>query len=96
MPHVIVGDAAFPLQKHLMRPYPGNQLTDEEKKIFNYRLSRAHRTSENAFGILARRFRIYERRLSVTPEHVNIVVLVLYWYLLYWYCQHCRIGHKMI
>lgn len=74
MPHVIVGDAAFPLQKHLMRPYPGNQLTDEEKKNFNYRLSRARRTSENAFGILARRFRIYERRLSMTPEHVNIVV----------------------
>lgn len=75
MPHVIVGDAAFQLQRHLMRPYPANQTTNaEEKKVFNYRLSRARRLSENAFGILARRFRIYERRLSMTPEHVNIVV----------------------
>lgn len=75
MPYVIVADAAFPLQKCLMRPYPGNQtINNEGKKVFNYRLSRARRVSENAFGILARRFRIYERRLSLTPEHVNVVV----------------------
>lgn len=75
MPHVIVGDAAFPLGRHLLRPYPGNQtLEDEAKKVFNYRLSRARRVSENAFGLLTKRFRIYERRLSMTPAHVNIVV----------------------
>lgn len=75
MPLVIIGDAAFPLQRYLMRPYPANQtINDERKKVFNYRLSRARRVSENAFGILARRFRIYERRLSLIPEHVNIVV----------------------
>ncbi|XP_050313024.1 uncharacterized protein LOC126748059 [Anthonomus grandis grandis] len=75
MPYVIIGDAAFPLGRHLIRPYPGNQTLDsEEKKVFNYRLSRAQRVSENAFGILCRRFRIYERRISMTPEHINIVV----------------------
>jgi hypothetical protein len=76
MPYVIVGDEAFPLSKHLMRPFPGNQLTnDDDKKVFNYRLSRARRVSENAFGILVRRFRMYERRMSMLPEHVNSVVL---------------------
>lgn len=75
MPCVIVADAVFPLQNFLMRPYPGNQtINNEGKKFFNYRLSRARLVSENAIGILARRFRIYERRLSLTPEHVNIVV----------------------
>ncbi|VEN54514.1 unnamed protein product, partial [Callosobruchus maculatus] len=32
IPHVLVGDEAFPLNKHLMRPYPGNQLRGDEKK----------------------------------------------------------------
>lgn len=76
MPYVIVGDEAFPLTKNLMRPFPGNQsINNEEKKIFNYRLSRAKRVSENAFGLLVRRFRIYERRLSMYPNHINKLVL---------------------
>lgn len=75
LPHVIVGDEAFPLSINLMRPYPGHQTTNnEENRIFNYRLSRARRVSENAFGILVKKFRIYERTLSITPEHVNVIV----------------------
>ncbi|XP_071055071.1 uncharacterized protein [Onthophagus taurus] len=78
MPHVIVGDEAFPLKKNLMRPYPGSQLANQEdKKIFNYRLSRARNTSENAFGILSKRFRVYQRRFEIKPEYVNKVVLAV-------------------
>ena len=49
MPYVIVGDEAFPLQNHLMRPYPGRGCP-EDQQVFNYRLSRARRIVENAFG----------------------------------------------
>jgi hypothetical protein len=48
--YFFVCDDAFPLGKHLMKPYPSRNLS-EERRIFNYRLSRARRISENAFGI---------------------------------------------
>lgn len=74
-PYVIVGDEAFPLKTYLMRPYPGKQLDDNEKRIYNYRLCRARRVVENAFGILTQRFRIYQRRLQSKPENVDWIIL---------------------
>ena len=47
--YCFVGDEAFPLKTWLLRPYPGRELTDR-RRIYNYRLSRARRTIENAFG----------------------------------------------
>ncbi|CAN7937470.1 unnamed protein product, partial [Ixodes hexagonus] len=54
-PYVILGDEAFPLKPYLMRPYPKRSIKTDADKIFNYRLSRARRVIENAFGILTSR-----------------------------------------
>lgn len=38
-PYTFVGNEAFPLLTNLLRPYPGKQLlNNQKKKIFNYRL----------------------------------------------------------
>ena len=73
VPFVIVGDDAFGLKPHIMKPFPGRESGDFER-IHNYRLSRARRVSENAFGILAKRFRILDKRMKLSADKCTIVV----------------------
>lgn len=75
MNYVIVADEAFPLKCNLLRPYPGRQLLDDmPKKRFNYRLSRARRVTENAFGILANRWRFLFTPVDSAPEKLTVMV----------------------
>ena len=74
LPHAFVADEAFPLDENIMRPYGGCSLS-RAQKIFNYRLSRARRIVENAFGIMASRFRVFRRSLLVKPESADVIVL---------------------
>ncbi|XP_046863845.1 uncharacterized protein LOC124457685 [Xenia sp. Carnegie-2017] len=69
LPHVFVGDDAFGLKRHMMKPYPFSNLS-ERKLIFNYRLSRARRVIENAFGICASRFRVFHRPIVAKVDNV--------------------------
>jgi hypothetical protein len=46
--------------------------------VFNYRHSRARRDPENSFALLVQKFRIYQRRIQQTPEHIDKVILATY------------------
>ena len=84
IPHYFVGDDAFSLTPNVMKPYPNRGQT-EEQRVLNYRLSRARRVSENAFGILSAKFRVFHSTLCVTPGHATTIVhatLVLHNFLL--------------
>ena len=73
-PYVFVGDDAFALKKFMMKPYPQQNLT-ADKRVYNYRHSRARRISENLFGILANRWRIFFTTINLEPKHVENIVL---------------------
>lgn len=73
MPFVFVGDEAFPLLQHLMRPYPSRNISIKEK-IYNYRLSCARKTVECTFGIMASKWRIFHRPLDTKLELCDYIV----------------------
>jgi hypothetical protein len=72
LPYVHVGDEAFRLEPHMIRPYTrGEARNDNEKTIFNYRISRAKRTSENSFGLLSQIFRVFYTPIALKSEAVD-------------------------
>ena len=77
LPFYLAGDDAFPLENNIMKPYSQRNLSDE-KRIFNHRLSRARRISENVFGILTSRFGVFSTVICTKPESaVNIVLCAI-------------------
>ena len=73
--HVIVADDAYQLLSYMMKPYSSRQLS-EEHVVFNNRLSRLCRVSENAFGILASRFRIFPSMINMkNASSIDTVLL---------------------
>lgn len=72
-PFVFIGDEAFALHTHLLRPYPGRNLTDV-RRVFNYRLSRARRMVECAFGVLANKWRVLHTPIQVEPDFTDDII----------------------
>ena len=73
LPFVFVADDAFPLSPNIMKPY---NFRDQSpiRRVFNYRLSRARRVVENAFGIVSR-FRVFKAPIALHPDKVETIVL---------------------
>lgn len=73
-PFVFVGDEAYPLSVNLMRPFPKRRLNNE-RRIYNYRHSRARRIVECAFGMLTKKFRVLENSMLLGPEKATSITL---------------------
>nr|AAI24960.1 LOC100158389 protein [Xenopus laevis] len=74
MNYVFVTGEEFALHEHILTPFPQKDMSFE-RRIFNYRLSRARRVADNAFGILSNRFRIFHTAINLSPSKTDSVVL---------------------
>ena len=71
--YYIVSDDAFALKDYCMKSYSRHSMSPKEL-IFNYRLPRARRVVENAFGLLAQRFRVMLSTCELIPENTRTVM----------------------
>ncbi|XP_050311476.1 uncharacterized protein LOC126747037 [Anthonomus grandis grandis] len=78
IPHFLIGDDAFALDVNMMKPYFKDHVrSDRAKAIFNYRICRARRVSENAFALLSQVFRILYTPIAIKPEICDDLIIVL-------------------
>lgn len=75
VPYFLLGDQAFAMTNYCLRPFGGMHAADSVERHFNYRHSRARRTVENAFGILAQVFRLLLKPIELEPPIAEKVVL---------------------
>ncbi|KAJ8867521.1 hypothetical protein PR048_031323 [Dryococelus australis] len=73
VPYVIIGDEGFGLSQCVLRPY-GGRFFIVEKKVSNYRLTRARRYIECCFGILSNNCRIFHRAINVEPDFAETII----------------------
>jgi hypothetical protein len=80
VPYTLVAEDAFPLTRYTMKPYATDLNKGSPKRVFNYRLLRARRIVENAFGLLASVFRIFRKPIEIKVEStvVDIVLICVY------------------
>ncbi len=76
-PYVFLGDDAFPLTQNIMKPFPGQHDKGSKERIFNYRLSRGRRVSENVFGIVSSVYRVLRKPMLLEPSIARQVVLAI-------------------
>ena len=74
-PIVLIGDDIFPQKSWLMKPFPCKGL-HEHQRVYNYRLPRARRTIENAFGILSAKLRLFRKHIKANVDLVDKITKV--------------------
>lgn len=73
---VFIGDEAFALHKHLLKPFSQSSL-NYERRIYNYRLARGRNVVENVFGLISSRFRVLHTAINMKPLNIQFVVLAI-------------------
>lgn len=71
----LIGDEAFSCNNQMQSPWPGRGI-GRWKDSFNYHLSSSRQCVERAFGMLVKRWGIFQRRIIVDYERWPLIALV--------------------
>jgi hypothetical protein len=77
LPYYILGDRAFALNEYTLKPFEENPDRGSIERVFNYRISRARRVGENAFGILSSDFRVLRKPKLLEPDKATKLLWLL-------------------
>lgn len=75
MPYMFITNEACNLSKYTIKPFESLPAEPKLKRIFNYRLSRAGRTADNALGLLASVFKILRQPIELNSDRVKKIIL---------------------
>lgn len=75
VPYVFLGDGAFALHKHIMKPFSGSHNVGTKERTFNYKLSSSRVIVENVFGILTSVFRIFRKPIELDVEKAPLIIM---------------------
>lgn len=64
------------MHQNITKPYPGIQGKGTKRIIINYRLSRARRVVESAFGVISSVFTVLRKPQLLEPESVKKTTLI--------------------
>ena len=74
VPYVLLADGGFGLQHYIMTPFTERSCSTPARRIYNLRLSSARRTVECAFGLLVKRYRVFNRPLEHTQATCSKII----------------------
>lgn len=77
LPLYLIGDAGFPMRPYLMVPYSRLNRYTPMQKIYNYRLSRARRIVECAFGLMTSKWTVFNKPLEWGVRNSEQIILAI-------------------
>lgn len=73
VPYIFIGDNAFAINEHILKDFSNHNLSVKQR-VFNFRLHRARRYVECAFGIFSNKWRIFHRPVNVSKVFSKNIV----------------------
>jgi hypothetical protein len=70
----VAGDNAYKATDHLLTPFLASELLDKYRDSFNFHLSQLRIRIEMAFGLLVKKWGIFQRPVQTSLEHATKVV----------------------